>query len=71
MRVVAENLGYRELERLGQFLIDVANKEKYYNRINLWNELCYEYIEIGYSTYYDEGYITNECNSKYYESDFE
>lgn len=71
MRVIAENLGYRELARLADFLNKCANESKYYDNINLWLELGFEIIEIGYDLNYDELYITNEINMKLYESDFD
>ena len=71
IRVIAENLGYREIERLGAFLKACSNKAKYYDNINRWLELGFEYVEIGYDLHYDEPYMTNECDMKLYESDFE
>ena len=71
IRVITEDLGYRELDRLGDFLHACATNHKYYDNINLWIELVYECIDIGYDKYYDEGYMTNELGLKCYQSDFD
>ena len=71
MRVIAENLGYRELARLGEFLINVTQQSKYYDEINLWSTVGYEYIELGYDLKYDECYMCTDLGVYLYESDFE
>ena len=71
MRVISENLGYREIERLGSFLEFVCNKGYIVEFINRQIDLGYEYIEFGYDLRYDEPYITTELGVKWYESDFE
>lgn len=70
MRIIAENLGYRELARLADFLSKCTTDSIYYEQINRWFDLGFDYVEIGYDLYYDECYMTNESNMKLYESDF-
>lgn len=71
IRVLTDDLGYREIERLAQFLIKCSTDHKYYDNINLWIELGYEVIDLGYSVHYDEGFMRNELGITLYESDFE
>lgn len=71
IRVITDNIGYREMDRLGDFLKACASNHKYYDNINLWIDLGFECIDIGYDLNYDECYMTNECGMKCYQSDFD
>lgn len=70
IRVITENVGYRELDRLGTFLMYCSSKAELYTQINTWLQY-FDMVEIGYDLHYDEPYIENEVGAKLYASDFD